>query len=141
MKIRVNVRQINPFVKEDSLMLVAHTDNHSVIMESDHYGKKRALSPMELLLASLGGCSGMDVISILNKMNSPPREFWVELEGERAEEHPRVYTRITVTYRFKGVEKEKAERAVNLSLEKYCSVAAILKRSGVEIVPNVVVEE
>ncbi len=138
---RVFIRQINPKKQEDSLLLLGESeDNLAILMESGYYGKKRALSPMQLLLLSLGGCTGMDVISILNKMKSPPEEFTMEIEGERAAEHPKVYTKIKIRYRFRGVPRDKAEKAVKLSMEKYCSVSAMLRKGGVEIIPEIVVE-
>ena len=138
---KVYIRQINPKKQEDSLLLFGDsTDNHVILMESGYYGKKRAISPMQLLLLSLGGCTGMDVISILNKMKVPPEEFTMEIEGERATEHPKVYTKIKITYKFKGVPREKAEKAVKLSMEKYCSVSAMLRKGGVEISHEIITE-
>lgn len=91
-------------------------------------GNEGAAPPMELLLASLGGCTGMDVLSILKKMKQPVRDFHIELEAEQATEHPRVYTRIQMVYVAWGkVEPAKLERAIQLSQERYCPVTAMLK--------------
>lgn len=80
-------------------------------------------SPVEMLLASLGGCLGIDVVEILRKGRSEPEALSVELRGERREEAPRSFRRIEVTFRLRGdVPSQKAERAVELSLRKYCSV-------------------
>lgn len=86
-------------------------------------------SPMQLLLAALGGCTGMDVVSILKKMRQDVTGYHVEVDGVRAEDHPRVWTEITVRHIVEGnnLQREMVERAVNLSEEKYCSVAAMLK--------------
>lgn len=85
-------------------------------------------SPMQLLLAALGGCTGMDVVSILKKMRQDVTNYRVELDGERAADHPRVWTEITVRHIVEGngLSRDMVERAVSLSEEKYCSVAAML---------------
>lgn len=79
--------------------------------------------PTELLLAALGGCTGMDVVSILEKMRTPPRSLEVEISGERAPEHPKAFRRIRVRFRATGVPEENLRKAVQLSRERYCSVA------------------
>ena len=84
--------------------------------------------PMEALLAALGTCTAFDVVSILAKRRTPAESYRIELEGERVEEHPRRYTRIWVRHLVsgEGITPESIERAVSLSHEKYCSVAATL---------------
>lgn len=84
--------------------------------------------PMEALLAALGTCTAYDVVSILAKRRTPVESYRVELEGERAEAHPRRYTRIQVRHIVsgEGITPRSLERAVSLSHEKYCSVAATL---------------
>ncbi len=84
---------------------------------------------METLLACAGACSGMDMVSLLGKMGVSFSEFWIEIQGERAEEHPKVYRAIRLEYHFVGREadREKYEKAARLSMEKYCSVSAHLK--------------
>jgi putative redox protein len=84
--------------------------------------------PMEALLAALGTCTAFDVVSILAKRRTPAESYRIELKGERAEEHPRRYTRIWVRHLIsgEGITPESLERAVGLSHEKYCSVAATL---------------
>ena len=88
------------------------------------------LTPMELVLAALGGCTGLDVISILEKMRQRVDAFTVVVQGERAAEHPRVYTRVQLTYRLAGeIEPANARRAAELSIQRYCSVGAMLTRA------------
>lgn len=84
--------------------------------------------PMEALLAALGTCTAFDVVSILAKRRTPVESYRIELEGERADEHPRRYTKIRVRHVVggAGITPESLERAVHLSHEKYCSVAATL---------------
>ncbi|MCL6437641.1 MAG: OsmC family protein [Rubrobacteraceae bacterium] len=86
------------------------------------------MRPMEALLVSLGTCTAFDVVEILHKRRTPPESYRIELRGERAEEHPRRYTSITVRHlvRGEGITQKVLDRAVTLSHEKYCSVAATL---------------
>jgi len=90
-----------------------------------------APAPMELMLIALGGCTGMDVVSILEKMHVSFEALEVEIKGERAEEHPKIYTGIEIAYKIKGdVDEAKVKRAVELSMERYCPVTAMLKKSA-----------
>jgi putative redox protein len=101
-------------------------------------GQGKGPTPKPLMLASLGGCTGMDVISILRKMNIEPDEFDIQMETESAEEHPKKYTKIHMIYIFKGenIAYEKAKKAVDLSYERYCAVNAVYKES-VEITTEI----
>lgn len=93
-------------------------------------GEGKGPKPKGLLLMSLAGCTAMDVISILRKMQQEPEAFSVETEGEVADEHPMVFTKIKITYRIKGdVAHDKAEKAVSLSLDRYCGVTAMLRKA------------
>ena len=94
-------------------------------------GQNKGPQPKGLMLTSLAGCTGMDVISILRKMRIEPDHFSVEAEADLTEEHPRVFKSIKITYRFKGdVPRDKAQKAVNLSLERYCGVTAMLIKAA-----------
>ena len=96
--------------------------------------------PMELLLLALGGCTGMDVVSILRKMRQPLEGFRIEVHGERAEEHPKEYTSIEIVYHVKGdVSEAKLQRAIEFSETRYCSVEATL-RAGVPVGSRYVME-
>lgn len=83
-----------------------------------------APSPMELLLLALAGCTGSDVVSILQKKRVELRTFAVDVVGERREQHPKRYAAIALTYRIgaPGLDAAQARHAIDLSLEKYCSV-------------------
>jgi putative redox protein len=96
-------------------------------------GQNKGPRPKPLTLASLGGCTGMDVISILKKMRVEPSYFNVEVDGELTEEHPKYYHKIVLTYTFKGenLDMEKLEKAVNLSQERYCGVSELLRKGAV----------
>jgi putative redox protein len=88
---------------------------------------KTSPSPMEALLAALGSCAGYDIVDILRKGRRTPRALSLRLVGERRQEVPRRFTRIAVLVRIGGpVEVERAERAVRLAFDKYCSVRATL---------------
>ena len=91
-------------------------------------GDEKGLRPMELLLASAAGCSGVDVVLILQKMRAPLTDLRIHIRGERREEHPRVYRRVHITYHVwgKDLSLKDVERAVELSLSKYCSASATL---------------
>jgi len=91
---------------------------------------EKGIRPMELVLTALAGCSGVDVYSILKKKRQSVEDIEIEVTGRRREEHPRVYRHITLKYRVKGKVSEEALRhAIRLSVEKYCSVYAMLKGS------------
>ncbi|HXF82383.1 MAG TPA: OsmC family protein [bacterium] len=96
---------------------------------ADAGGEGSAPTPMETLLIALAGCTGMDVVGILEKMRAPLRQLTVRVSGERADLHPKVFTRIHVRYEASGpgLTSEQVQRAVRLSQEKYCSVAAMLR--------------
>ena len=95
------------------------------------FGEGEYPSPMELLLIALGGCTAMDVISILTKKRLNVEDFQVEVEGIRRDTHPKIYTHIKVHYRFKGkLPRKVVEQAIKLSMEKYCSVSAMLKSTA-----------
>lgn len=106
-------------------------DGPAIIVDHVLPGEERFQSgptPMELLLIGLAGCTAMDVISILQKKRQPFKGLQVRVSGERAEEHPQVYTRIHVEYIVtgEGVDPQAVERAIELSETKYCSAAAML---------------
>lgn len=105
----------------------------------------RGPAPMEALLLALGGCTASDVVEIARKMREPleTAKFTVRIEGERAPEPPRRYTKVRVVYRVagRGLSKEKLQRAVNLSQEKYCSVLHTMRpdlrfESELEVLPE-----
>lgn len=119
----------------DGMTFVAKgSSGHYVVMDSrkEFGGTESASSPMEMVLFGLIGCSGFDVVSILKKMRMLPESFEIKAETERNQEHPKVFTKIHLKYIFTGADlkAENLERAVQLSQEKYCSVAAMLKKAA-----------
>ena len=115
-----------------------------IVMDArvEHGGGGAGPTPIETLLMALAGCTGMDVITILKKMRMAPERFSVEASAERASEHPKVFTSIHLCYRAAGeyLQPVQVEKAVALSQDKYCSVAAML-RHAVPITYEVIVED
>lgn len=109
---------------------------HAQVLETDS-GRASAATPLELLLIALGGCTAVDVITILRKKRERVTDYRVEVRGERREENPRAYTRMEVRHIVRGhdVSEKAVASAIELSETKYCSVAATL-RPGVEIVTS-----
>jgi putative redox protein len=95
-------------------------------------GKTPGPSPMELVLIGAGGCSAFDVVHILEKGREPVEDCVVELDADRADQDPRVFTRIHMHFVVKGsgLSAKKVERAVALSIEKYCSASAMLAKTA-----------
>lgn len=95
-------------------------------------GDGSAPTPLSLVLMAIAGCTGIDVLSILSKMKIKLDNFSMEVEGERADQHPKIFTNINVLYKFKGADlpRDKVERAVKLSVDKYCSVGHIVNKSA-----------
>lgn len=89
-------------------------------------------SPMELVLMALAGCTGMDVISILEKKRQPVESMDVRVRGTRTEDHPRIYTAIELEYVLSGAHltAEAVARAIDLSMDKYCSVGGMLAKAA-----------
>lgn len=95
------------------------------------FGDDAAPSPKETVLAALAGCTAMDVASILRKKRQPAATYEVEVAGESAEEHPKVFTVITVEHRVSGaVEAEALRRSIELSVTRYCPVSAMLSAAA-----------
>jgi putative redox protein len=110
------------------------TSGHTLTMDADEQagGHNAGFRPMELLLVGFGGCSGMDVISILRKKRQPVAGLEINVKGEKADNYPKIFKEVHIEYVVKGaeVEKEAVERAIALSLDKYCSVGATLAKAG-----------
>ncbi|MFT6211669.1 MAG: putative redox protein [Bacteroidia bacterium] len=107
--------------------------NHTVRMDTTpEMGDDSGASPKQLLLAGLAGCTGMDVVSLLNKMRVPFTNFEMDIEADLTEEHPIVFSEIRLKYVFwgKNLDNAKVEKAVNLSQERYCGVSAMLKKNS-----------
>ena len=108
--------------------------NHAIVVDSspNRGGYGAGNGPMEMVLMALAGCSGMDVVSILQKKRVNFSGFHIDVEAERADQHPKVYTVIRMKYIVEGKDiSEKAVRdAIELSKNKYCSVSAMLDKTA-----------
>ncbi len=122
----------------------AEVDNFKIKLDADPSvgGANTGPKPKPLTLVSLGGCTGMDVISILTKMRVKPDYFNVSVDGELTEEHPKYYHKIHIVYTFRGKDLPlaKLEKAVNLSQERYCGVSEMLRKAAI-ITHDIVIEE
>ena len=94
-------------------------------------GSDAGVRPKELILIGLGGCTGSDVVTILQKKKVDISGFEMNLSADVAEEHPQVYTKIHIEYVFygKGIQEKDVERAIELSMTKYCGVTAMLNKA------------
>lgn len=122
---------------QDGMSFAAETGTgYTLILDAstENGGQDKGPRPTELVLAGLGGCTGMDVVSILRKMRQQWDRFEITMQTVSRQEHPRVFASIDLVYRIWGaVAPEKFHRAVMLSAEQYCPVSAMLKAGGVTI--------
>lgn len=112
----------------NGLAFESEVDGHKLYMDAmaESGGKNTGPRPKPLMMVALAGCTGMDVVSILAKMRQEVESFSVEVEGDVTEEHPKRFQGMKVIYRLKGkdLDREKVEKAVNLSKDRYCGVSA-----------------
>ncbi|MBK7939128.1 MAG: OsmC family protein [Lewinellaceae bacterium] len=112
----------------------AEIGNHKVIMDTvaGGGGEDSGPPPKKLLLGTLATCTGMDVVSLLQKMRVAYSDFDIVTNADLTEEHPKVFSNIEIIYRIKVDKKdqEKVEKAVTLSQEKYCGISAMLRKNS-----------
>lgn len=127
MKARIKWVEARTFMGESG-------SGHTVVMDGppDLGGRNLGPRPMEMLLLGMGGCTAFDVIDILQKGREAVEDCAIEIEAERAETNPKIFTRIKLRYIVKGrgLNPAKVERAVNLSAEKYCSASIMLGKTA-----------
>ncbi len=113
---------------KDGLNFEAQQDDHKYMLDPS---KKEGITPKAMVLSAMAGCSGMDVVAILKKMRVPDYQLEIEVNAQVQEEHPKVYQTTELIFRFTGKElpENKLKRAVELSVDKYCPVIAMLKDS------------
>ncbi|MCK4664436.1 MAG: OsmC family protein [Bacteroidales bacterium] len=108
-------------------------NGHKLIIDADSSvgGENKGPRPKPLMLAALGGCTGMDVVSILKKMRVKLEKFNVKIETELTEEHPKHYYKMHIIYEFTGKDLpvEKLKKAVDLSENRYCGVSAVYSKA------------
>jgi putative redox protein len=108
---------------------------HAIVLDGDSVvgGHNSGLRPMELLLIGLGGCSGMDVVSILRKKKENLTALEIDVRGRKSKEYPQKYTDVDIEFvvRGKKLSEDAVRRAIELSMDKYCSVKATLEGTAV----------
>jgi len=108
-------------------------NGHEIMMDAeDQFGGQNAgPRPKPLMLLAAGGCTGMDVIPLLKKMQVFPEYFNMVVEGEVSDDHPKQYVKIHITFEFRGKDlpMDKLSKAISLSQDKYCGVSATLKKA------------
>lgn len=128
--IKVELERVNDGAAFDARDSNGHTVKIDASPEAGgvNYGAR----PMQLLLMGLGGCSGIDIVSILRKQRQPLEGFEIKIEGEReAGIDPSLWKEINIVFQLKGnIDPDKAEKACALSMDKYCSVAQTLRKGG-----------
>ena len=122
---------------DNAMFLGESGSGHSVVMDGPESlgGRNMGIRPMEMLLIGMGGCASFDVMSILKKSRQQVSACHAELEAERADAVPAVFTAIHIHFVVKGqgLKDKQVKRAVELSAEKYCSASIMLGKGGVEI--------
>lgn len=113
--------------------------HHFFMDQGGEKGENSGPRPKPLQLAALAGCTGMDVVSILGKMRQEIEYFNVVVEGDTEEEHPNAFIKMHIIYEFKGkdLEMDKIEKAISLSMERYCGVSAVYRKAGIEMTHEV----
>ncbi len=129
---------------EGNMKFDANIGGHHLIMDvsAEAGGENSGPSPKKLMLASLAGCTGMDVVAILKKMKVEFDHFDIKIEATVTEEHPKQYNKMHILFQFKGknLDREKLQKAVDLSQDKYCGVSAVYKKA-LEVSYEVVISE
>ena len=120
----------------DHMSFIGESESgHSVVMDGSPEvgGRNLAARPMEMVLLGMGGCTAFDVVMILQRARQPITDCIIELTAERADEAPKVFTKIHAHYivRGKGLSEKQVEKAVTLSAEKYCSVSIMLGKTAI----------
>lgn len=127
--------QVKAYVKQiNGISFVGKTDsNHWVTMDGpeDFHGSNAGIRPKELMLLALGGCTGSDVVAILQKKRIDVRSFEINITAEMTDDHPKVYTSMNIEYVFKGkgIKESDVERAIELSQTKYCGVTKMYEKA------------
>ena len=118
--------------KENMLFESDNPSGHSVLIDtsSENGGENKGLGPKALMLSSLAGCSGLDVVSLLKKMRAEVADFKMVVHAELTEEHPKYYHKAAVEYHFYGsnLQEDKINKAVKLSIDQYCGVMEMFRQ-------------
>ena len=115
---------------KDNMLFESKHDDGTLLIDAPMDGSEsRGMRPKALMLTALAGCSGLDIVSLLKKMRAEVDDFKIITTAELTEEHPKVYKNVVVTYKFFGSDfkKDKIEKSVNLSVERYCGVMEMFR--------------
>ena len=127
MRLSVNTKWL------DNMSFDSQVGNHTIRLDTTApMGEDSGASPKGLVLAGLAGCTGMDVVSLLEKMRVDITDFEIAIDADLTEEHPRVFSEIRMIYKISGksLDKVKIQKAIDLSQDKYCGVSAMLKKNS-----------
>lgn len=115
---------------QDKMLFDAESMGGNLKIDAPEEGEGEGLRPKALMLTSLAGCTGMDVVSLLKKMRAEVDDLEIDVIAQLTDEHPKFYNKVHVEYRFYGKDfkKDKIEKAVNLSAEKYCGVMEMFRQ-------------
>ena len=118
-------------IKEPFQLEATNDEGNSIQFDASESigGASAGIRPMEALASSLAACSSIDVLHMLRKQKQIPTAYEVNIEAQRSEDVPSIFTNIHLNFKLKGVEKLKAERAVELSMTKYCSIVKMLEKA------------
>ena len=123
----------------------ADIEGHKIILDAseDVGGENKGPKPKPLMLVALAGCTGMDVVSLLKKMRIYPEKVNIVVDGELTEEHPKMFEKMHITYEFygTGLQKEKLQKAIDLSQERYCGVSATYRKALIVTSEIKIIEE
>jgi putative redox protein len=118
---------------EKGMAFEAQVDGFKIKLDTreEHGGKNKGPRPKNLMMVALAGCTGMDVVSILEKMRVELKDFAVKVEGELTEEHPKQFNKMHIIYEFTGsnLPIDKLEKAIKLSHDRYCGVGASYRKA------------
>lgn len=130
MKVKLELDRKMRILGTNKLGLQTAFDSHPAVG-----GEDTAATPMEIMLQAMGACSFMDVLSILRKKRKEITALTIDLDAERAKEHPKVITKVHLTYELTSpdTEMKDLERSIELSQEKYCGASAMYQRSGCKV--------
>jgi len=127
---KTTVRWVN-----DMTMVGESASGHAIVMDGPEEagGNNLGIRPMEMLLLGMGGCTTIDVLSMLKKMREKVRDCRAEITAERADEHPKVFTKIHIHFVIEGInlDEKKVGKAIGLSADKYCSASIMLGKTAV----------
>lgn len=119
----------------------AVVNGHHLIMDlpESSGGEDAGPRPKPIMLAALAGCTGLDVVSLLKKMRQEFEYFNIIVKGDTEDEHPNAFVKMHIIYELRGkdLDLEKIEKAISLSMERYCGVSAVYRKAGVEMTHEV----